>query len=62
LKANDTTIFIDELPSLVLNYNNTPHSSLENKTPNEVWDNPKFIEQQLNEGLDHYISLNGKKN
>jgi hypothetical protein len=60
--ANDTNVFINELPSLVSNYNNTPHSSLENKTPNEVWGDPEFKEQQLNDGIEHNKNLSEKIN
>jgi hypothetical protein len=60
--ANDTNVFMSELSNLILNYNNTPHSSLENKTPNEVWDDPEFKEQQLNDGLEHNNNLSEKIN
>lgn len=37
--SEDTLKFIDVLDSLVENYNNTPHASLGDKTPNQAHKN-----------------------
>jgi len=40
--AHGTTKFIDDLQDLVSNYNDTPHRSLNNKTPDEVYKDKEF--------------------
>ena len=35
--------YIDELPLLLQNYNDTPHSALHNNTPNQVWKDPELL-------------------
>ena len=42
MATHDTTKFINILPALVDNYNDTPHSSLKNKTPDYLWDDRKL--------------------
>ena len=42
MTTHDTTKFINILLALVDNYNDTPRSSLKNKTPDELWDDPKL--------------------
>jgi len=61
--AHDTTRFINKLQELVDNYNTTPHSSLKNRTPADVYDDRDaqkeifFNHQRHNERLEARIDL-----
>jgi hypothetical protein len=61
--AHDTTKYINKLQELVDNYNATPHSSLKNRTPSEMYDDLKSQQDmyyklvQHNESLDDKIDL-----
>ncbi len=58
--SKDSTKFIDHLQDLVNNYNNTPHSSLNNMTPNEVYDNPSYQEKMQRRDQEHNKDLSEK--
>ena len=61
--SKQTTKFIDQLQNLVDNYNDTPHSSLNNKTPNEVYSDKDYQEKmhrrnnEYNQGLSEKIDI-----
>lgn len=48
-KAYETKNWYDVIGQLITNYNNRPHSSLFNYTPNEVFDNPNLQSQVRDE-------------
>jgi len=54
---NNKAKFIDVLDSLVENYNNTPHSSLDNKTPNDVYDDIDAQQNIYEDAMEHNIKL-----
>jgi hypothetical protein len=54
----DNPKFINKLGDLVYIYNTTPHSSLGNLTPDEVWNDPKKQTSILNDGVTHNAKLN----
>ena len=46
--SNDSTAFVKDLPKIVANYNDSPHSSLDNKTPDEVYEDKDYqMEMQM---------------
>jgi hypothetical protein len=49
-----STNWIDKIDKIIENYNNTPHNSLDNITPNQALNDP---EKQI-----HVLHLNGEKN
>lgn len=56
--SKGSTRYISILQNLVNNYNDTPHTSLENKTPNEVYNN-ESLQLKIKEVLDaHNRKLN----
>ena len=55
--AHKTTKFIDKLPALVSNYNNTPHSSLQQKTPQQVREDPDFQRRLYDRAMTYNIKL-----
>ena len=63
MEANDTPRFIDVLDDIVANYNDTPHSSLEDHTPDDMYDYPgmrtklRMADVQHNRELDRKIGL-----
>ena len=58
--SKETTKFIDNLQDLVDNYNDTSHSSLNNKTPNEVYENPDYQEKMRRRDQEHNKDLSDK--
>jgi len=58
--THDTTRFIDKLQDLVDNYNDTPHSSLNNKTPDDVYKDKKFQEALYKKYSAYNDKLNDK--
>jgi len=57
---NNKARFIDVLPSLVENYNNTQHTSLDNKTPNDVYNDIDEQQNIYDEATDHNLQLESK--
>ncbi|PNH09165.1 hypothetical protein TSOC_004210 [Tetrabaena socialis] len=55
--ANDTTKFVDVLPDLVDNYNTTPHSSLGNSTPSQIFGDLDRQREMYNELTQHNDAL-----
>ena len=57
---NNTTTFLPHLDDLIENYNDTPHSSLKNKTPDDMFDNKKLLKEIYEEGEEHNAELSSK--
>lgn len=55
--SKDTTKFDDVLDDLVENYNTTKHTSLRNKTPEEVYDNTTEQDKILKDATEHNAEL-----
>jgi hypothetical protein len=63
MTAHERTNYISVLQALVDNYNDTPHSSLKNRTPDKVWDDLDYQKREYerlveyNEDLTNDIDL-----
>jgi len=58
--TNETTKFINHLQDLVDNYNDTPHSSLKNKTPDEVYNDHSAQDELYEKGNEENKELDDK--
>ena len=56
----NTPKFIDVLDDLVENYNDTPHSGISNKTPDDVYADEKYQKEYYEKALSHNASLQKK--
>ena len=61
MDLENTPKFLDALPELVDIYNTTPHSSLKNKTPNQVYDDEKAQRKLIEEGNKVNEKLTGQR-
>lgn len=57
-----TTRYIDVLDELVMNYNTTPHSSIGNKTPNDLYNDEDAMKRLQEKLEDHNKKLNSTIN
>ena len=57
MATHETTKFINILPALVDNYNDTPHTSLKNKTPDDLWGDEKLQLKYFNKLTDYNEDL-----
>lgn len=62
ITLNDDPQFIDNLDELVEIYNTTPHTSLKNKTPDDVFEDKKLQKMIYNEAVSHNAELHQKVN
>jgi hypothetical protein len=58
METNDTTRFIDVLDRIVKNYNETPHSSLNDESPSDAKQDPVLMTKVRVENAKHNIRVN----